>query len=107
MRRSCQCKPDHLTSGDRQAERGAPRLIEWHDLAMGRRRLVLLIAISYLAVLLLIAIPATFLMLDRGVPLVFAVLLGLMLASIAIIALLIPVKIYLAIRMHRQRDNPD
>lgn len=72
---------------------------------MKRRRVALLVG-GYLAVLLLLTIPATLLMLGRDVPLVFAVLLGMMLAQIAIIALLIPVRIYLVFRMTRRRDHP-
>jgi hypothetical protein len=43
---------------------------------------------------------------DRDVPPVFAVLLGLMLAQTAIVALLIPVRIYLVLRMRGRRDQP-
>lgn len=73
---------------------------------MGRRRVALLVGVAYLAVLLVLTIPATLLILDRDVPPVWAVLLGLGLAQIAIIALLIPVRVYLALGMHRQRDRP-
>jgi len=72
---------------------------------MVRRRVALLVGI-YLALLLLLTIPATLLMFDRDVPPVFAVLLGLMLAQTAIIALFIPVRIYLVLRLHRRREHP-
>jgi len=80
-------------------------MTEWHDLRMARHRVALLVGI-YLVVLVLLTIPATLLMSDRDVPPVFAVLLGLMLAQTAIVALLIPVRIYLVLRMRGRRDQP-
>jgi len=78
---------------------------ECHDLRVARHRVALLVGI-YLAVLVLLTLPATLLMFDRDVPPVFAVLLGLMLAQTAIVALLIPVRIYLVLRRRRRRDQP-
>ena len=80
-------------------------MTECHDLRVARHRVALLVGI-YLAVLVLLTLPATLLMFDRDVPPVFAVLLGLMLAQTAIVALLIPVRIYLVLRRRRRRDQP-
>lgn len=70
------------------------------------RRLVILLIGVYVVVMVALAIPATLLLLDRNVPLFFAITLGFMLASIAFIVLLLPVRIYFAVRQGlRDRDS--
>lgn len=61
---------------------------------------------AYVVVTVALAIPATLLLLDGNVPVVLAIILGFMLASTARMILLLPVRIYLAVRQGlRDRDS--
>jgi hypothetical protein len=70
--------------------------------SMARRGIVLVVLGIYLAAMVLLTIPAVLLLTDRDVPFVIAVPLGIMLASAVIIILMIPVRVYIALR-HRGR----
>ena len=70
-----------------------------------RRTLVPLLIGAYIVIVAALTIPAALLLMDRGVPTVLAIVLGIMLAQIGIIALLIPVRIYLAVRQNRKDQD--
>jgi presenilin-like A22 family membrane protease len=73
--------------------------------APSRRQRIALLAGVYVAVVAL-WIPATWLLIDRNVPVAVALLLGLLLAHIAVVTLLTPIRVYLAIREYRRdRDS--
>ena len=73
--------------------------------APSRRQRIALLAGVYVAVVAL-WIPATWLLIDRNVPVAVALLLGLLLAHIGVVTLLIPIRVYLAIREYRRdRDS--
>jgi hypothetical protein len=70
-----------------------------------RRHVLPLLIGAYIVVVSVLTIPAVLLLVDGGVPTVVAVILGVMLAQIALIALLIPVRIYLALRSRKDRNS--
>ncbi len=76
-----------------------------HGLMTGRRLASLIIG-TYVASGVPLAIPAALFLIDRNVPIVLAIPLGLALASIALTVVMIPIRIYLALRFGRSDRGP-
>ena len=74
---------------------------------MSRRQLTALILGTYLIVMVALTIPATAFLIDRGMPVVIAIPLGFLLAQVAVIGLLIPVRIYVALRAAHRDHRPN
>lgn len=71
---------------------------------MDRTRRSLILG-TYMGAVFILTIPAMLLLIDRNVPTAWAILLGMGLAHIAVIALVIVGRIYLAFRESRKNRN--